>query len=271
MKKLILSLLVASSAASAFAQTDLSHSVLLYGTGGFTSTHGSDRTEISGIGNTVDQPRTRDYIIAPGLGFNINNHLTVGVNFGYVGSKLDYDKSTLAAGDIYESKNREFGVGPFVRYTQMLGEHFFVFGQLNVNYLNGKSTNYNYQISGPNSSTEDTWNGVSASYFPAVGVMFAKSCALSFSIGGIGYTYRKFDYDNNGVANLERTSKQSAFGVSIGQQFNLGIQKYFGCGHGSHKMKGHHEMMDDTRMMDTKDDEEESDMPKRKARKNDDE
>lgn len=271
MKKLILSLAVAACATGASAQTNLAGSVLLYGTGGYASTHGSDENSFSGIGTKTDAPRTRNYIVAPGIGFNINNHLTVGVNFSYVGAKTDFDKSTLTTGDTYETKTREFGVGPFVRYTQMLGEHFFVFGQLNVNYLNGKATNYAYQISGPNSSTEDTWNGVSANYFPAVGVMFAKSCALSFSIGGIGYEYRKYDYDNGGVVGLERTAKRSSFDVSIGQQFNLGIQKYFGCGRGHHKMKGHHEMMDDTRMMDTKDDEDESDMPKRKTRKNDDE
>ncbi len=272
MKKLILSLAVASCATGAFAQTDLTHSVLLYGSGGFASTHGSDRTQTSGISSSTDRPRTRDYIIAPGLGFSLNNHLTIGVNGSYVGSKVDYDKKGQAAGFVYETKNREFGVGPFVRYTQMMGEHFFVFGQLNVNYLNGKATNYNYQISGPNSSFEDTYDGVNASYFPAVGVMFAKSCALSFSIGGIGYEYRKYDYDNKGAIGVENTSKQSEFAVTIGQQFNLGVQKYFGCGRGKGKMKGHHEMMDDTRMMDTKDDSDESDMPKRKKmRKNDDE
>lgn len=272
MKKLLLSLAVASCATSAFAQKDLSGSVLLYGTGGYASTHGEDRTSNSGIGSTIDRPRTRDYIIAPGLGFNINNHLTVGVNFSYVGSKVNYDSKNLAPGGVEESKVRELGVGPFVRYTQMMGEHFFVFGQVNVNYLNGRSENDLYLTSGPSGKTEDRWDGVNASYFPAVGVMFAKSCALSFSIGGIGYSYRKYDFDNNNVPGAERTAKQHEFAVSIGQQFNLGIQKYIGCGHGKSKMKGHHEMMDDTRMMDTSDDADESDMPKRKkSRKNDDE
>lgn len=268
MKKLFLSLAVAATATSAFAQTDLSHSVLLYGEGGFRSTHGSDRISNSGISSSTDRPRTREYIVAPGVGFAVNKHITIGVNGSYTGSKLDLDKKGQAAGFNYETKMREFQVGPFIRYTQMLGEHFFVFGQLNVNYMNGKETNYYYLTSGPNSSTEDTYNGVNASYFPAVGVMFSKSAALSFNIGGIGYQYQKYDFDNNGVPGLEQTSKRSEFALSMGQQFNLGIQKYFGCGRG--KMKGHHQMMDDTRMMDTSDDNDESDMPKRKSRKNDD-
>lgn len=272
MKKLLLSLVVASCATSAFAQKDLTGSVLLYGTGGYASTHGEDRTSNSGIGVTTDRPRTRDFIVAPGIGFSVNKHLTVGVNFAYVGSKVNYDRNPNNPGDIgqiEESKVREIGVGPFVRYTQMLGEHFFVFGQVNVNYLNGRSENDLYRVSGPTGSSEDRYDGVNASYFPAVGVMFGMNTALSFSIGGIGYEYRKYDYDNNGIPGLESTSKQHEFALSIGQQFNLGIQKYFGCGR-SHKMKGRHEMMDDTRMMDTRDDEEESDMPKRKTRKSSD-
>jgi opacity protein-like surface antigen len=264
MKKLILSLLVASSAASAFAQTDLTGGILLYGTGGYSSSRGSDRTEVGGVGLTTDRPRVRNFIVAPGIGFNVNNHISVGLNLGYVGGKTNFDASGLDVGDVEELKTREFSIGPFVRYTQMLGEHFFVFGQLNASYLNGRSENDLFQVS---RSEEDRWNGFSASYFPAVGIMFSKDAALSFNIGGVGYTYRKYDLDNGGIPNVENTAKESDFAISIGQQFNLGIQKYIGCGRGNHRMKGHREMMDDTRMMDTKDEEEESDMPKRKSRR----
>ena len=101
--------------------------------------------------------------------------------------------------------------------------------------------------------------------------MLTKSLGLTFSVGGIGYEYRKYDYSTQGFpagSNLE--SKDNQFHVTFGQQFNFGIQKYFGCGNRMHH--GNSEPMDETRHMDTSDDENtDSDKKKRRNRKNDDE
>lgn len=267
MKKLFLSLLVAGCATSAFAQPRAG-SIFLYGVGSYSSTRGSETTKTPGIGsNTTDDPKTRNYVVAPGVGFNITKNLSVGMNIGVSGSKTNWDKSTLAVGERYEAKSYEFFVGPFVRYTQMMGEHFFALAQFNVNYLHGKNTNNFYQVIGTGASTEDTWNGVNSSLVPAVGVMVSRSCALTFGVGGAEFNYRKYDFDNNGLPG-EHTAKRSDFTITFGQQFNLGIQKYFGCGR-HHARKGHHQMMDDTRRMDTSDDSED-DMPKKKKHRRDD-
>ncbi len=283
MKKLILTLLAGGLAAgSAFAHggNDCFNAgnILLYGVGSYTNSHGSDNTSFaSASGTTIDRPRMLNWTVSPGIGFNVADNLTIGVDFNYNGSKTTYDRKDVSFGsngygtDMTRTFN--YGVGPFVRYSMPIGEHFFWYGQLEAHYLRGRFTTRSTNATGSNSFVkDDNYKGVDAMYTPAVGVMVCKSVALTFGIGGIGYEYRKYDFSTQGQpAGFEHTAKTNDFNVSFGQQVNIGVQKYFGCGH---KMHGHHEPMDDTHSMDAPEGdskEDNGDGGRRRKRKNDDE
>jgi hypothetical protein len=145
---------------------------------------------------------------------------------------------------------------------------FFWYGQLEAHYLKGRVTTRSTNLSGSNSFVkDDDHKGFDAMYTPAVGILVCKSVAVTFGIGGIGYQYLKYDYSTQGMpAGSELTAKTNNFNVSLGQQVNIGVQKYFGCGHGH--MRHHAEPMDETRHMDTNDD---NDDNGKRNRKNDDE
>lgn len=263
MKKLILSLMAAGVTASSFAQIGKclqQGNVLLYGVGTYTNSHGSDtRSFANANSSTVDQPRRLNWEVSPGLGFNITDNVAVGVEFDYTGSKTNYDRKSISFYNqgygMDQMKTFDYRVGPFVRYTKAVGEHFFVFGQFTAQYLRGRETPRYTNLAGTNSfSLDDNYKGVGASFMPAVGLMVSHSVGLTFGVGGISYEYRKYDYHSDlpVVAGSEHTAKTNDFMVTFGRQFNVGLQKYFGCGRGHHMH--HAEEMDETRHMDTSDD-----------------
>jgi len=293
MKKLVLSLVAASLAATSFAQGHNNApmgGLLLYGIGSFSNTHGTYSTKY-GIGNTksTDQPRMLNWEVSPGLGFNVMDNLTIGVDFNYTGSKTTYDRSGLNyLGNIPvdQTKSFDYAVGPFVRWTCPIGEHFFMYDQLEAHYLRGRYTNryVTAQVGGNSFVADDSYKGVDVSLTPAIGIMVTHSLGLSFGIGGISYAYTKWDYSPTNealshspqqapLAGSSFSSKNNDLNITFGNQFNIGIQKYIGCGRTHHKTG---EMMDDTRHMDTSDDANDNDADngghkKKKNRRNDDE
>lgn len=282
MKKLILSIMAAGCALSTFAHGGGMEAgdLLLYGVGSFTNTHGSS-TEKYGIANknTYDNPRMLTWRVTPGIGFNVTSFLAVGVEGGYAGSKTNYDKKTLsftpgiATND--QVKTFDWGVGIFARTTMPLGRYFFAFGQIGAGYIAGREM-FRYataQTGGTSFVADNNYRGLQAYYMPGVGARLTPALGLTFSLGGVGYEYRKWDLSPNNVgapgsaipgSSFER--KENYFNVTVGQQFNLGIQKYIGCGHGHKK---HMDPMDDTRSMDSNEDADDNNS--RRRRKNDDE
>ncbi len=282
MKKLALSLVAASLAATSFAYDGHGHpafqmgNILLYGVGSYSNSHGTTSSKYATANtSTTDQPRILNWEVSPGVGFNITDNLTLGIDFNYTGSKTTYDRKALSFSPYAEDqvKTFDYGVGPFVRYTQPLGEHFFVYGQAQAHYLRGRVTTRTVtaQVGGNSFVRDDNYKGVDASFMPALGVMVTRSLGLSFGFGGVGYAYTKYDYSTQGLpAGSESTAKNNDFFVTFGNQFNVGVQKYFGCG----MMHRHHhgeESMDDTRHMDTNDDTMDNDSDKKKKKRNDDE
>ncbi len=284
MKKLILTLMAGSLAAGSFAHGGGSDcfkmgSILLYGVGSYSSTHGSQTSSFASASSTsVDQPRMLNWQVSPGLGFNVADNLTVGVDFRYMGSKMTYDRKdanipTNIAGVEDQVKTYDYGVGPFVRYSWPLGEHFFAYGQFAAHYLRGQVSTRTVTTTN-NFTRDDRYKGLDASFVPAVGVMVCHSMGITFGIGGVSYDYRKYDYSNQlSAAGSSRSAKTNNFDVTFGSQFNIGVQKYFGCGH---KMHGHREPMDDTRSMDApegdnREDNGDNGGRRRRNRKNDDE
>lgn len=280
MKKLILSIMAAGCALSSFAHGGgmQAGDLLLYGVGSFSNTHGSSTSKFGTANSSkTDDPRTLAWRVSPGIGFNVTDMLTVGIEGGYAGSKYSVDRKTLVYGPGMapndQIKTYDWGIGIFARGTVPLSRYFFAFGQFGAGYQAGRETfRYVTSQTGGNSFVADNnYRGLQAYYMPGIGAKLTPALGLTFSLGGISYDYRKYDISPNNRAfpgslppgsNFE--SKTNNFNVSIGQQFNLGIQKYIGCGHG--RKKRNVEPMDDTRQMDTSDDDDNS-----RRRKNDDE
>jgi len=234
MKKLILAAIAVGSLTAANAQK--AGSLLIYGDLGVSS-HTS--TFDDGIVRTPDT-KVKDFGVhfMPGVGFQINNKLTVGLNFGVGFNKSSTDPATVV------EKERMLGVGPFVRLTQPLSHTFFVFNQLNLSYLNGKKTTDNPT---PIFDPIYTSNGFVANILPGVGVNFSKSLALNFGFGGLQYGFSK---ETNNVD--AKVNKHSGFDFTLGRQFSLGISANIGgkkskgcCGEPGSEFRRHHDSSDD--------------------------
>ena len=250
--------------------------ILLYGIGSYSNHHGTTTSKFgTANSSSSDNPREIMWEVSPGIGYNIMDNLTVGIDAYYTGTKTSNDKKNAAAFPFEDQvKTFDYGVGPFVRYSMPLSEHFFAFGQFSAHYLNGRvTTRTATALNGGDSYVrDDNYKGFDASLVPAIGAMLTKSLGLTFAVGGIGYEYKKYDYSTQLYpAGSTLEGKDNQFVVTFGQQFNLGIQKYFGCGHHMHKSGA--EPMDDTRHMDTSDDDMDSDKKsdRRRKRKSDDE
>lgn len=233
MKKLILALFAVGSFTAAQAQS--AGSILVYGNVGVSSA------------KDAAENKTMSWNFNPGVGYQFDEHFTVGLEGGYrsSGSKAN------TSGSVWVS-DKAWQVGVFARYTMPVNHIFYFYPQLGVGYMNQHTS-----TDGKKDDKSDV-NGFYASLFPAVGVNVHNGFALNFGFGGLGFTSMKADVPNAKAA--------TSFDLSFGQQFNIGISKNFG----GHKMHGHHEPMDDTRHMDTSDDDDTS-SKKKKARKDDDE
>lgn len=218
MKKLILALLAVATVGSASAQKN---SFLVYGNAGVNWT----KTDNGAAGTNEGT----NWNITPGVGFQFNNHLTVGLQGGYGSNK---GINTIPNNKVTNT-DREWQAGAFFRYTQNLNSTFFFWTQLDLSYVSGKESNENITTAGTTSTvvnTSDMYNGFQAMLMPAIGVNVHKGLALNFGIGGLGY--RTVSYD-------KAPTTINSFGVTFGQQFNFGISKNFGCKCG--KSRGHQE------------------------------
>lgn len=222
MKKLILALLAVATVGSASAQKN---SFLVYGNAGVNW----GKTDNGAAGTNEGT----NWNITPGVGFQFNNHLTVGLQGGYGANK---DVATVLNNKTTMT-DREWQAGAFFRYTQNLNSTFFFWTQLDLSYVSGKSTNEIINTTGvvttvtnPAGLNNDMYNGFQAMLMPAIGVNVHKGLALNFGIGGLGYRTVSYDKEPTTINN---------FGVTFGQQFNFGISKNFGCNCG--KSRGHRE------------------------------
>ena len=275
MKKLILSLVATSLVATSFAHGGGMFdpgSILLYGVGGYSSQGGTTTEKFgSANSNTANNDKIHVWRISPGVGYNITNNIAIGIDGFYGDYKKTTDRKNLTSFPSDDQFKRfDWSVGPFARYSMPLSQHFFAFGQAGAHYIKGRETSRTVtaQSGGTSYVRDDNYKGFDISFMPAVGAMLTKTLGLTFSIGGLSYQYQKWDYSTQGLpagSNVE--SKENNFNISFGREVSFGIQKYFGC---SKMHRGHHaEPMDDTRHMDTSDDEEGN--SKRHKHKHDDE
>lgn len=255
MKKLVLAILAVGSIATAQAQR--AGSMLIYGNIGFEGHKSTDDAGLPGSRDVVTKNSRFDF--NPGFGYQFNKWVTIGLDLGLSTTRATTEHNTVGVADPVD-RSRDFRVGPFVRFTMPINKTFFVYQQVNLSYLTGKSTTDFDMLGVPDAVSH--YNGVSANWFPAVGVNFTKCMALNFSFGGLGYRYAKTQFDDvPGRLNSE-TVRTNDFMFNFGQQINIGISANLG---GCHKrVKGHHQMGEEHRHMDMNDDD--SDMPKKKKK-----
>ena len=202
MKKLILSaLIMGSAAAAANAQAN---SVLVYGNIGYHSN------------KDASDNKTRSFNINPGVGYQFDQHWTVGVS-----GSFETNRQRLAGVKDWTYTNT-YGAGVFLRNTCYLGKIFFIYNQLDAGYV-GSTTGV------ANSSGSLTANGFRASFTPAIGVNVWQGFALNFSFGGVDYTTMK----TTGISGSDNT-----FNFTWGTQVNVGVSRNIFCG--KYKHHGHH-------------------------------
>jgi hypothetical protein len=182
---------------------------------------GFNLSTLSAGGTSVS---TTSFNINPGVGYQLSKHSTLGVQGGY--------GSTTYPGLTSDSTVSGYSAGVFYRYTHNFDKTFFMFAHANASYLG-------QDFGGGNVS------GFGVNIVPAIGVNVYNGWALNFGFGGIDFT----SFSQSGLT-------QTDLSITVGQQFNFGISKNFGCC----KKGGHHDSGDAMRhknMKDSKDDDDE--------------
>lgn len=203
MKKLILSaLMIGGAAMAAHAQPN---SVLVFGDLGIHST------------KDANDNKTRSFNINPGIGYQFNRNWTLGLAGGF---------GTARSRQVNQKEwnfTNTYNAGVFVRHTLPVGKIFAFFSQLEAGYKGMSIGN-----TGVNTTTNA--NGFYAKLTPAVAVYVFDGFALNFGFGGIEYNTMKFS---------GASKASSAFDLTWGSQFNIGVSKNFSCGHMRKHHRGH--------------------------------
>jgi hypothetical protein len=139
--------------------------------------------------------KNNSFSLTPGIGYQWDDHWTGGINLAFNTSKM---------GSL-EEKSTAFGAGPFIRYAYPLSDIFAVYGQLNANYLSGKTAGLQS-------------NGFETKLFPAIGINLKNGFALNFNFESLDFASNKFKGSNS----------TTNYGISFGSGAGFGISKNFG-------------------------------------------
>ena len=191
MKKYIFALLASVCFLTANAQ---SHTWLVYG---------NATVKADSLGATV-------WTLSPGVGYQFDNHWTVGINLSWNQTPIGYDDSG------HHNVRNNYSGGPFVRYTHNISNVFYCFTQLDLSYMGS------YRTPGAHPADQKV-TGFGAFVTPALGVNLGHGCALNFALGGLGYSSMTPD---GGTA-------VNNFSLKFGQAYTIGFSKNFG-GHMHH-------------------------------------
>ena len=176
MKKIIIIALMSVASMSIFAQ---SNSILVSGDAGFEFSK-------SNPGSGSVQKLTFN----PMLGYQMCDNWTIGGHFGL---------TSYTAGS---SVADEYQIGPFVRYSKKISDHFSLFAD----------TRFGYIWSGM-----DNVNGWNLSLTPKAFINLSNNFGLVFDFGSLSYS----DFGPTGTS-------VSTFEAKFGRTINVGIQKNFG-------------------------------------------
>ncbi|RYE25249.1 MAG: porin family protein [Sphingobacteriales bacterium] len=219
MKKLFIALLAMASFTAANAQQK--GSWLTYG----DITFATSKDKI-GSSSAISNTNTT-FGINPGVGYQFSHHSTIGVQGGF---NIDRNVSSFNLGIInleLETRTTSWGAGAFYRYTQPMGNIFFLYTQVNAGFMSSKLTTPD--TTGTTVGDFETkMNGFGATVFPGIGVNVCKGFALNFATGGIAFSTTWGDQPK--AFNPHNTS----FGLTFGRQINIGVSRNIGCGHKKH-------------------------------------
>jgi hypothetical protein len=202
MKSLIFAVMAVCSLTSAYAQKE---TLLIFG-----NTSGVNNVSVDD--NSQWRNNVAQWLLNAGAGYQVSQHVTLGLQGGYYHSLLEI-KQTQPGGIplISTTSGTEYGVGAFCRYTQYLGDIFFVGLQADAGYNRRKASYSDNFTFGSVSSA----NGIiGADIFPTVGAFIYRKWALNFGIGGINYRYSHV----SGV-------RQSFLNFNFGHSATIGLSK----------------------------------------------
>jgi hypothetical protein len=139
----------------------------------------------------------------PKVGYQFNDNWTIGAETSIASTRMESGETNY--------KWNQFSIGPFVRYTEPLGDLFSVYGDLGLGYQEYKTRNDN-----PSGVGRVHGDGFYTAFSPALLLNIKKGFGLNFSLGGLSY----------GVMKTSGT-RNSKFNLDFGKTFTIGISKNF--------------------------------------------
>ncbi len=233
MKKTLL--LLAAAASFGTAQAQKMGDVFIYGGIGYNQV--KQKFEVGG--NNADVSNYRLFTATPGIGYQFSKNFGAGVQLDMAAGKTTLPSGSFIGLGESEIDTSSTAIGLFVRYTRNLSPLFFVYGQLNGNYLR---TNSIYREDGVK-QFEIEGNGFGVSVMPAIGINLSRSISVIGSFGTIGYkrlVENEADNSNSGDLITNRIN------TTFGNDFRLTVQWNLGQG----RMRTRREPMTETRNMD---------------------
>lgn len=198
MKKVII---IAALAIASFANAQKG-SILVAGEVGFGST-----SKFEDLNTGVSNYSTSTFAFAPRVGYQFSDNMTVGLDLGFGNATR---QSTSTSSELKMDKTR---IGAFLRYAKSLGGAFSLYGDLAIG---SQSTKFSSNAPG---STSTKYTGMYLGITPSVAIDLKKGFWLNFSFGGLNYESQKGDWTN--------AENGSSFGLTLGQQMNIGVSKNF--------------------------------------------
>lgn len=199
---------------SGFAQ--VGSGFFLGGSVGFNSS--KDKTTTGS--NTVDGPKSTDFMIAPSIGYFFTENIGAGVRFGYSSSKTE----TKVGNSTSEGKSSAIGAELFIRYASMIGSNnnFAFVGELSGGFGS---------ITSETSIGGNTIEGNPMSLFGIAispGVIYFPAARWGFeaSIGNLVAFSQTTEKDANDDKNKEVNQNFSIIDLST-MGLNLGFHYYF--------------------------------------------
>lgn len=141
-----------------------------------------------------------NFEVAPSIGFFVSENIAVGLRLGFGNEKLDFDGEDV--------KNNTFSAGAFGRYYWTPQNDFSLFGELSFMY---NSTDNEFAVvDGELVAADFKTTGFEIAVRPGVSYFISSNFAMEATIGSLGYSTEKPDFDgaestNNFGLNVDLT------------------------------------------------------------------
>lgn len=185
-----------------------------------TALHAQDKGFVSGVISYTstgpsDGDATTDVVFGPAVGFNVNDHIVVGLGVNY-GSHTVPHTATIGNAEVkLQDKTSLFTITPFGRYVKKVDDHFSIYGQLSFGIGFGSTDQENATIDG-NAIIHTTTSTVDVNTFnvtagPGIGYVLAPRWALTANWGALRYESESQKADVSGAEKFTTNT----FGIAI--------------------------------------------------------